>query len=295
MVISLDFESRSPSSILGKANFFFKIYLYDNKNNIMDDIFKEPLVFIEMHFIDPNSPNSCEIAEVLRTVIHEQENANTENIMNILNNEDNLEFEEDKLSEYVSESEEESDLDENEFLKFFAKPVLHSLPYYIREQPLQTFDEKKIEQDEYSESDDESAAEAVEEEEIKYFGIDKDLDPTRTPLLLNDKTRSKIKEYEKNIHFDDSGAFWRGKSSIPIGKKIGYYEGQVEEDNSNKIIYIKEYNISVSGDKDKWTSYLKKDDLKYNLIMTKNGSFVTVNEIYPFSELIYSSLPISLT
>ena len=298
----------------------------------MNEIFNDPLVLIELHYIDPNLENSCEIADSLRTIAGERENANFDILQNILLSEMRLIelHDDDELSDFVDSSSEDEEFDEDDFLDFFARPVLTYAEISSKEfskDDIVIPDSQKVEEvieeiESEESSEDEAAEENIVDDEFindnlealnaaeendknlealplnapnewsGYFGIGRDLDPTKIPLNLSE-TREKIKEYEKHIKITDSGVFWKGEN-IKVGTKIGYLEGFFKKEKTD-LNYIKDYDIFVFADPEKWTSRMKYDNSRYNLVLMSNGSFLTVTEIKPESELIYSSLPMSRT
>jgi hypothetical protein len=235
----------------------------------MNDIFNEPMLSIELYFIDPNRLHSYEIADEARTIVGERDNCDVETIKKILEEENCLNYEDDDLSDYESIDSDESEDNTDEFLNIFANLLEIN------------FDESEKEEEE----------EIEVQKEKEYFGIGGNLDPTQTPFILD---QSKLLDIQKDIEYGTSGVFLK-QNSIPIGTKIGYFEGNYSKEKNDSTIYIKQYDIFVTADKDKWTSFLRNDDTHYNVILTNSGSLITVTEISAPSELIYSSFPNSLT
>lgn len=149
-----------------------------------------------------------------------------------------------------------------------------------------------------------------------FFGIGKDLDPTRTPVNLGDKVRNDILAISKEIIqkntslVDESGsplpfhgAFWNGSHTLDVGTKLGYYEGRiVTECDSTEMHHDRpsEYSLEISkymvlvdathASESNWSRYINdgehgtSEDL-CNVRFTKDGSIVTTRPVMPGSEL----------
>ncbi len=237
----------------------------------MNDIFSEPMLSIELFFIDPNRVNSYQFADTARTIIGERDNCDMEAIQRILENEEIfLQCENDDLSEYESISSEESEDSSDDFLFIFSNLI-------------ESVEEEENTAEEF----------VVQEENFQkpYFGVGGEIDPTKTPLKLD---HSKLLDIKNDLEIENSGVFLK-QGIIPIGTKIGYYEGHFSKQKNDLAVYIEEYDIYVTGDENKWTTFVRNDDTHYNLILTKTGSIITITEISAPAELIYSSFPSSLT
>jgi hypothetical protein len=154
-----------------------------------------------------------------------------------------------------------------------------------------------------------------------YFGIGKDLDPTRTPVDRGEASRHTIQEYAKHIRIDQtkltdasgnrltfSGAFWNGTSSIKAGTTIGFYEGEIvtqcnateESDAKSKpseySLEIKSYHVLVDAtkpEKTSWTRFVNdgNHNREMSLVNAKfgdDGSIFTTKNIMPGDEIYVS-------
>jgi hypothetical protein len=154
-----------------------------------------------------------------------------------------------------------------------------------------------------------------------FFGIDKELDPTRYPIDFGIEYRNNLKEITKFIkirqtllkdsdgnQYKFDGVFWDGLEPLAVNTSLGFYEGRVVTECDNTIsndkgpiqynLEIRDFKILVNAEEiseSNWTRYIndgehgqkEKKNLS-NIKFFSNGSVITTSIIEPGMEFYTS-------
>jgi hypothetical protein len=111
----------------------------------------------------------------------------------------------------------------------------------------------------------------------RYFGPNKDIDPTRIPHKLGENSRT-----EAPVQITDEGVKWCGHPLSP-GDRLGFIEGELGEEG----IFLSHYNTHVG--KQGWY-WICKEDADYNIVVSPKGAILSKSQILPGQFLLRKNL-----